>query len=120
MILYHGTNNNNSIKILSHGFDLNKCGFGFGTTFGNGLYLSSDINIAKCYGEIILKILINNDIKLYKIKAYSPTSKYGRRRIKKYVKDKIINGEYDGFFANNKEEIVIFNLNLILSIDKID
>lgn len=118
MILYHGTNNNSADNILLHGFNLDNCGTGFGSTFGNGIYFTPDINIAKCYGNTILKIKINDNIKLYNIKAYSPISKYGKRKIKKIINNKIINGDYNGFIANSGEEVVIFNLNLIISICK--
>lgn len=118
MILYHGTDIKHADNIISHGFDLTKCGTGFGTTFGNGIYLTPDINVAKCYGNTILKIKIKDGIKLHEIEKISPTSKHGKKKIKKIINDKIINGDYNGFIANSGEEVIIFNLNLIIHICK--
>eukprot|EP00445_Apocalathium_hangoei_P065390 CAMPEP_0204121650 /NCGR_PEP_ID=MMETSP0361-20130328/8316_1 /ASSEMBLY_ACC=CAM_ASM_000343 /TAXON_ID=268821 /ORGANISM="Scrippsiella Hangoei, Strain SHTV-5" /LENGTH=114 /DNA_ID=CAMNT_0051072965 /DNA_START=60 /DNA_END=404 /DNA_ORIENTATION=+ len=51
MTMYHGTSSTNAQSILANGFQLSTDG-----TVGNGVYVSADVDKAKCYGHTILTV----------------------------------------------------------------
>ena len=49
MILYHGTTMINALSILKNGFDINKAGENWGTTYGKGIYFSPNYETAQAF-----------------------------------------------------------------------
>ena len=47
MILYHGTTIQNALSIMKFGFDINKSGENWGTTYGKGIYFSPNYETAE-------------------------------------------------------------------------
>ena len=101
MKLYHGTSSLNAISILKNGFDFNKIGSNYGTTYGKGIYFTPNYKTARFYAGkngIVLKM----DIKItpyYLVKDYSPNSK----KKLKLPKDQY----YNCIVSPNKDEYLI-------------
>ena len=51
MILYHGTSIENALSIFKNGFDINKSGENWGTTYGKGIYFSPNYETAMFYAN---------------------------------------------------------------------
>ena len=115
--VYHGTSLDNMELIIKNGFDSNKIGTGWGTTYGNGIYLALDPNIANLYSGntgIVLEVTIKyNPYKL--LNSYKPNNK---KHIKSLamLKHKVIEEGYTCFVSPNNEEIILFDISDIVSI----
>tara|TARA_Y100000748_G_scaffold212280_1_gene178028 strand:- start:972 stop:1289 length:318 start_codon:yes stop_codon:yes gene_type:complete len=101
MHLYHGTTFSNAISILKNGFDFNKVGSNYGSTYGKGIYFTPNYETAKFYsGENGIVLSMNIDIIPYHLKKdISPSSK---KKIK-IPKDK----DYNCIISPNKDEYLI-------------
>ena len=99
MKLYHGTSSEKALSILKFGFDFNKIGENWGTTYGKGIYLSPEYETANFYAGddgIVLSFTLN-------IKPYRLT-----RDIKPNTKKKIVvPEEFDSIINLKGDEIVI-------------
>lgn len=115
--LYHGTSLSNMKNILENGFDKNKIGTGWGTTYGEGIYLSFNPKVANVYSNnsnVVLEVTIKYNP--YRLLAdYSPTTKKSRKSLDK-LKKKIINEGYTCFISPNNEDIILFDVNNIVFI----
>ena len=100
MLLYHGTSKKNALEILKNGFNFNKVGTNYGTTYGKGIYFTPNYKTAKFYAEEGIVISINLNIRPYYLKKdISPNSK---KKIK-LPKDK----QYNCIVSPNKDEYLI-------------
>ena len=105
MLLYHGTSSENAISILKNGFDFEKAGSNYGTTYGKGIYFSPNYETAQFYAnENSNGMVLSFDIKIipfYLTRDISPNSK---KKIK-LPKDK----EYNCIVSPNRDEYLILN-----------
>jgi len=101
MFLYHGTSMINALSILKNGFDLNKAGSNYGSTYGKGIYMTPNYETAKFYaGNDGIVLRLNIDVIGYELKKdISPNSK---KKIK-LPKDK----NYNTIISPNKDEYLI-------------
>lgn len=96
--LFHGTNNQNALSIIDNGFDFNKCGSNWGSTYGKGIYFTPNSKTAKAYSDDNTIIEITIDINpFYLTKDRSPNSK---KKIK-------IPQNYNCIVSPNKDEYVL-------------
>ena len=75
--LYHGTTMENALSILKEGFDFNKCGSNWGSTYGKGIYFSPSYDEARFYASedgIVLSFELNLEC-YYLKKDISPSKK---------------------------------------------
>ena len=103
MLLYHGTSSENAISILKNGFNFDKIGSNYGTTYGKGIYFSPNYETARFYANqnthgTVLSFNLNI-IPFYLIRDISPNSK---KKIK-LPNDK----EYNCIVSPNKDEYLI-------------
>ena len=114
--LYHGSSLENLRKIVKEGFSLEKVGFGWGTTYGNGIYFSFDSEVAKNYSDDKSYIEVEVNLKPFHLKKkYSPNNRNDRRMLRK-IKYNILSDDLNSFISSDKEEIILFDLNAIKSI----
>ena len=75
--LYHGTTMANALSILKCGFDFNKCGYNWGSTYGKGIYFSPSYDEAQFYaGEDGMVLSFELDLECYYLKKdISPSKK---------------------------------------------
>ena len=104
--LYHGTSAKNALSILKNGFDLEKAGENWGTTYGKGIYFSPNYETAKFYaGEDGIVLSFNLQINPYELKKdIRPNSK---RKIK-------IPFEFDSIINPNRDEVIVTNKDVFL------
>lgn len=99
--LYHGTSFENTLLILKNGFDFNRAGNNWGTTYGKGIYFSPNYETARFYATekgIVISLKLNiNPYKL--LKDIKPNSKK-RLNIPKI---------YDSLINPNEDEVIILN-----------
>ena len=106
MILYHGTTIQNALSIMKFGFDINKSGENWGTTYGKGIYFSPNYETAQFYANSDesnpgIVISINLDLNPFILKKdFSPNQKRKFRLPKDSNYDSIVN-------ANGNEVIII-------------
>ena len=111
MILYHGTTMINALSILKNGFDINKAGENWGTTYGKGIYFSPNYETAKFYANSDPKIAgivisITVDLNPYILKKdISPNQKKKFR----LPKDKY----YDSIINPNGDEVIIIDQSVL-------
>lgn len=111
MILYHGTTMINALSILKNGFDINKAGENWGTTYGKGIYFSPNYETAKFYANSDPKIAgivisITVDLNPYILKKdISPNQKKKFR----LPKDK----NYDSIINPNGDEVIIIDQSVL-------
>jgi len=101
MKLYHGTSCSNAISILKNGFDFNKVGSNYGTTYGKGIYFTPNYETAQFYAEENGIVLSMNVLiaPYYLVKDKSPNSK---------EKIKLSSGQnYNCIVSPNKDEYLI-------------
>ena len=75
--LYHGTTMDNALSILKQGFDFNKCGSNWGSTYGKGIYFSPSYDESRFYAGkdgIVLSFELNLEC-YYLEKDISPSKK---------------------------------------------
>lgn len=110
MILYHGTSAENALSILKNGFDINRAGENWGTTYGKGIYFSPNYDTAFFYANsdtlnpgIVISITVDLNPFILK-KDISPNQK------KKFIlpKDK----HYDSIINPNGDEVIIIDQSL--------
>ena len=108
MLLYHGTSLEAAKSILSkQSFDLTKCGEGWGSTYGDGIYLTPNLEDAKMYGEKVLKISCN--INPYRLeKRYSPTDRRHKKQIRRLIINCIKEGDFDSLISVDGDEYILF------------
>jgi hypothetical protein len=104
MKVYHGTSN--SSTILKNDFDLDKCGSGWGLTYGPGIYFARTPVEAATYGKV-LECEINYN-PFYLEKDYSVSSRKHRRELNK-LKELAIKQKKTCFVTKNKLEIIVFD-----------
>ena len=79
MKLYHGTSCSNAISILKNGFDFNKVGSNYGTTYGKGIYFTPNYETARFYagenGLVISKIQKGKPVAVSKAAALASGKK---------------------------------------------
>ena len=111
MILFHGTTMINALSILKNGFDINKAGENWGTTYGKGIYFSPNYETAKFYANSDPKIAgivisITVDLNPYILKKdISPNQKKKFR----LPKDK----NYDSIINPNGDEVIIIDQSVL-------
>tara|TARA_B110000208_G_scaffold25701_1_gene33345 strand:+ start:295 stop:687 length:393 start_codon:yes stop_codon:yes gene_type:complete len=117
--LYHGSSSENLQKVVKEGFSLEKIGSGWGTTYGNGIYFSFDSEVAKNYSDDNNYVEVEVDLKPFHLKKkYSPTNKNDKRMLRK-IKINILSDDLNSFISSDKEEVILFDLNAIKSIELI-
>jgi len=104
MKVYHGTFKPNFI--ITDGFDLDKCGSGWGLTYGRGIYFAPTHDEALTYGAV-LECEINYN-PFYLEKDYSVSSRKHRRELNK-LKELAIKQKKTCFVTKNKLEIIVFD-----------
>ena len=104
MKVYHGTTV--PYSIILNGFDLDKCGTGWGLTYGRGIYFAPYPELASTYGRV-LECEINYN-PLYLEKDYSVSSRKHRRELYKLRELAIKQGK-TCFVTKNKLEIIVFD-----------
>jgi hypothetical protein len=99
--LYHGTTMANALSILKEGFDFNKCGCNWGSTYGKGIYFSSSYDEAQIYaGEDGMVLSFELDLECYYLnKDISPSKK---------VKFKLPDG-YNCLVNQSGNEYIVFS-----------
>jgi len=114
--VYHGTTKLNKISIIDQGFDMSKFGTGWGTTYGDGIYFSPNLNTALSYSDdnTIVEVSIKY-IPYHLDRDYKPTNKKDQKKLKDLRYDTIKQG-YTCFVTKNNDEIVVFDPKHILSI----
>ena len=119
MKLYHGSSLENLRKIVKEGFSLEKVGSGWGTTYGDGIYFSFDSEVAKNYSDDKSYVEVEVDLKPFHLKKkYSPTNRNDKRMLRK-IKENILSDGLNSFISSDKEEVILFDLNAIKSIELI-
>jgi len=79
--LYHGGTLENLKSILKEGFDPGREGTGWGTTYGSGIYLTSDLETARAYSDSgkVLEVTIKN-LKTHKLnRMFRPGSRHDQK-----------------------------------------
>ena len=104
MDVYHGTSSPD--VIIRDGFDLGKCGTGWGLTYGRGIYFAPTPEEACTYGNV-LECKINYK-PFYLVKDYSVSSRKHRRELNKLRELAIKQGK-TCFVTKNKLEIIVFD-----------
>ena len=79
MDVYHGTSSPDAI--IRDGFNLDKCGTGWGLTYGRGIYFAPIPQEARTYGTVV-KCKINYK-PFYLKKDYSVNNRKHRRELNK-------------------------------------
>jgi hypothetical protein len=99
MKLYHGTSYDKALSILKNGFDFNRIGENWGTTYGKGIYLTPEYETAKFYaGDNGIVLGFTLDINPYKLlKDVRPNT---RKKI-------VVPVEFDSIINPNEDEVVI-------------
>ena len=116
--LYHGNSDIKSLKsIVDNGFDLSLIGSGWGTTYGDVIYLTDDVKIAHdVYSQkngYIVEVKANA-IPYKLTKDYSVSSK---KQINKIIKENIKTKKYNMLItASIEPEYVLFDTDCIISI----
>lgn len=111
MILYHGTTMINALSILKNGFDINKAGENWGTTYGKGIYFSPNYETAQFYANSDesnpgIVISINLDLNPFMLKKdFSPNQKRKFRLPK--------DSKYDSIINANGDEVVIIDPSIL-------
>jgi len=119
MILYHGSDRLDSLKnIVEKGFDLNKIGSGWGTTYGNGVYFTDNLEVAnKVYSNnsgYVLKVTIEVNV----LKLYNDYSVSNKKKINNIISKYITNKNYNMIITNSKEpEYILFDIDCINKIE---
>ena len=107
MILYHGTTMQNALSILKNGFDINKAGNNWGTTYGKGIYFSPNYDTALFYANsdesnLGIVISINVDLNPFILKKdFSPNQKRKFRLPK--------DSNYNSIINPNGDEVIIID-----------
>jgi hypothetical protein len=116
--LYHGNKDMKSLEsIVNNGFDMSKIGSGWGTTYGDGIYFTDNLQVAhRVYSEnngFVVEVEV--DVKSYQlIKDYSVNNK---KEIKKIINDNIKTKKYNMLISASIEpEYVLFDVDCIVSI----
>tara|TARA_B100001093_G_C26792547_1_gene999626 strand:+ start:832 stop:1203 length:372 start_codon:yes stop_codon:yes gene_type:complete len=104
MKLYHGTTNEKALSILKNGFDFNRIGENWGTTYGKGIYLTPEYETAKFYaGENGVVLGFTLDVNPYKLtKDVRPKS---RKKI-------VVPVEFDSIINPKGDEVVVLDKNV--------
>ena len=110
MDVYHGTSSPD--LIIKDGFNLDKCGTGWGLTYGRGIYFAPTPTEASTYGTII-KCKINYR-PFYLEKDYCVNNRKHRRKLNK-LKELAIKQGKTCFVTKNKLEIIVFKTSDIIS-----
>ena len=119
MKAYHGTSATNAKNILEYGFSLD---YYRAISLGKGIYLSKDAKKCAEYGECILEVEIDERSILKD--DFSSISKYIQQKqhdgsfefhTKKF-RDYTLSKGFKGLELNTFNEIVIYDLNCILSV----
>jgi hypothetical protein len=116
--LYHGNKDMKSLEsIVNNGFDMSKIGSGWGTTYGDGIYFTDNLQVAhRVYSEnngFVVEVEV--DVKSYQlIKDYSVNNK---KEIKKIINENIKTKKYNMLISASIEpEYVLFDVDCIVSI----
>ena len=116
--LYHGNKDMKSLEsIVNNGFDMSKIGSGWGTTYGDGIYFTDNLQVAhRVYSEnngFVVEVEV--DVKSYQlIKDYSVNNK---KEIKKIINENIKTKKYNMLItASIEPEYVLFDVDCIVSI----
>tara|TARA_Y100000591_G_scaffold333260_1_gene375097 strand:+ start:20511 stop:20873 length:363 start_codon:yes stop_codon:yes gene_type:complete len=101
MKLYHGTSTNKALSILKSGFDFNRIGENWGTTYGKGIYLTPEYETAKFYaGDDGIVLGFTLDVNPYRL----------TRDVKPNTRKKIVVPvEFDSIINPKGDEVVILN-----------
>ena len=101
MKLYHGTSTNKALSILKSGFDFNRIGENWGTTYGKGIYLTPEYETAKFYaGDDGIVLGFTLDVNPYRV----------TRDVKPNTRKKIVVPvEFDSIINPKGDEVVILN-----------
>lgn len=86
MLLYHGTSTTNALGILNKGFDTNKIGTNWGTTYGNGIYFTPRYETARVYAGdtgIVLSFIIDVSDYHVLVKFKNPSTRKNFERLNK-------------------------------------
>ena len=98
MKLYHGTSSDKALSILKNGFDFNRIGENWGTTYGKGIYLTPEYETAKFYaGDDGIVLGFTLDVNPYKLS----------KDVRPNTRKKIVPLEFDSIINPNQDEIVI-------------
>ncbi len=98
LLLYHGTPQDNIPSIFKNGFNISSNNRG--KTYGNGVYLTGDLQTAKIYsgcGPVII----------YKVEIYKPFYAQNRKKYKWWK-------HYDSYISADLEEVVVKNPRLVI------
>lgn len=116
--LYHGNKDMKALEsIVNNGFDMSKIGSGWGTTYGDGIYFTDNLQVAhRVYSEnngFVVEVEV--DVKSYQlIKDYSVNNK---KEIKKIINENIKTKKYNMLItASIEPEYVLFDIDCIVSI----
>jgi hypothetical protein len=111
---FHGTDSINLASILKDGFLKKFIGGNYGSTFGPGIYSSSDPKYASTYGNsnilIICRIRVTED-KLNVVTKYQTKRKDYKKTIQDF--DLIIISDADEYLCSNPEVIVPIGIAIV-------
>lgn len=108
-IVYHGTTQSNMTEIFKYGFDISKIGSGWGTTYGEGIYFSSNFDTALLYSDnnTVIEASIKY-IPYHLVRDYKATSKKDQKKLT-ILRNQAIKTGYTCFVTKNNDEIIIFD-----------
>ena len=118
LTLYHGNQDVNALEnIVENGFDLSKIGSSWGTTYGDGIYFTDNIQVAHDVysGKNGYIVEVKIEAKTYKLdRDYSVNHK---KKIKKIISDIIHTRHYHMIITSSIEpEYVLFDIDCIVSL----
>jgi hypothetical protein len=138
--LYHGTSAERAAQILKSGFDLDAARTSDPGDFGWGLYLTPDLSTARAYGDVVLRVILddssyarirdpyNPDLTQeadrlfhalafqdgYMLTCFYGFSKEDKKRVSKAIRDEFLARGYGGISSSYRAgETVVFDASTI-------